>query len=106
MPKESSEEMADRLMAPASPAALWTYDQVRMLLIEAAESAPLSTGERREARAALRMIRDAIGEMFGPLAPMPDDERLITYAQEAEAIIAGLQRVATRLRELEEAPKP
>jgi hypothetical protein len=44
---------------------------------------------------ALRMVEDAIGEMFGPLAPLPspDDVPLPKPEQRAEAIIAALQRI-------------
>lgn len=33
--KQSPVKIASRLMAPASTSALWTYDQVRTLIIEA-----------------------------------------------------------------------
>ena len=95
-------------MAPASPAALWTHDQVRRLIIEAAESAPLSAGERRQAWAALHMVRDAMGELFGPLASIGDPDGVPSYEREAEAIVAGLQRVAHRLKAIapsSDAPK-
>jgi hypothetical protein len=102
---ETPEQIADRLMTPSTSSALWTHDQVRRLIIEAAESAPLSAGERRQAWAALHMVRDAMGELFGPLAASGDPDHVPTYAREAEAIIAGLQRVKARLVELE-ASKP
>lgn len=35
---ESPEQIATRLMAPASASALWTYDQVRALIIEAVKA--------------------------------------------------------------------
>lgn len=35
---ESPEKIATRLIAPASTSALWTYDQVRALLIEAVKA--------------------------------------------------------------------
>ena len=35
---ETLEQIADRLMAPASTSALWTYDQVRLLLLEATKA--------------------------------------------------------------------
>lgn len=95
--RETPEQIAARLMAPASPSALWTHDQVCLLLIEAAESAPLSAAERKEARSAFRMIKDAMGELFGPVAPV-SDKPAPEYRHEAEAIIAGLQRLADQRR--------
>jgi hypothetical protein len=87
-------------MAPASKSALWTHDQVRQLLIEAAESAPLSAAERREARSAFRMIKDAMGELFGPMAPVAHEDAAPAplYRHEAEAIIEGLKKLAERVR--------
>ena len=99
-------------MASAGPSALWTYDHVRALIVEAAQTAPLPTAEREEARAALRMVRDAMEELFGPLASLPSEEGVLhkgpEYHHEAEAIIAGLQRVCDRLRQMEaeRAPGP
>lgn len=97
--RETPEEIAARLMAPASPSALWTHDQVRALIIEAAESAPSSAAERRDARSAFRMIKDAMGELFGPVASVADEDAVPAplYRHEAEAIIAGLQRIKDRL---------
>jgi hypothetical protein len=97
---ESPEQIADRLMAPAATSALWTHDQVRRLIIEAAESAPLSAAERRDARAAFRMIKDAMGELFGPTAPVAHEDAVPTplYRHEAEAIIEGLKKLAERIR--------
>lgn len=47
--------------------------------------------------AALAMIRDAIGEMFGPVASLESEDATLLRGPEphceAEAIIAGLQRV-------------
>jgi predicted trehalose synthase len=94
--KETPEQIATRLMAPASPSALWTHDQVRRLIIEATESAPLSASERRAVRSAFRQIKDAMGELFGPLAAV-SDEPAPEYHHEAGAIIAGLRRLAERL---------
>ena len=84
-------------MYPGTTSALWTHDQVRALIIEAAESAPLSSGERRAAWGALHMIRDAMGELFGPMTSLGDPDAVPSYDREAEAIIAGLQRIADRL---------
>jgi hypothetical protein len=70
---------------------------VRTLIIEAAESAPLSAGERKAAWAALHMVRDAMGELFGPVASVGDPDTVPTYEREAEAIIAGLQRIMDRM---------
>ena len=97
--KETPEQIAARLMAPATSSAWWTHDQVRGLIIEAAESAPSSAAERRDARAAFRMIKDAMGELFGPLASVVHEDAVPAplYRHEAEAIIAGLQRIADRL---------
>jgi len=38
MPKETPEQIAARLMAPASSSALWTHEQVRALLVKAIEA--------------------------------------------------------------------
>jgi hypothetical protein len=95
--KDTPEQIADRLMSPGTTSAWWTYEQVRALIIEAAESAPLSAGERKAAWAALHQVRDAIGELFGPLASLGDPDRIPSYDREAEAIINGLQRIADRL---------
>ena len=38
-----------------------------------------------------------MGELFGPLASLGDPDAVPNYAREAEAIIAGLQRIADRL---------
>jgi hypothetical protein len=35
---ESPEQIATRLMAPNNPSGLWTYDQVRALIIEAVKA--------------------------------------------------------------------
>lgn len=43
MQRTTPEQIADRLMAPASPSALWTYDQVRALIIEAAKAARITS---------------------------------------------------------------
>lgn len=97
--KETSEQIAARLMAPATTSAWWTHDQVRALVIEAAESAPSSAAERSDARAGFQMIKDAMGELFGPLASVAHEDAVPAplYRHEAEAIIAGLQRIADRL---------
>lgn len=51
--------------------------------------------------AALRMIGDAIGELFGPMADLESDEAMLLRGpephHEAEAYIAALQRVRARL---------
>lgn len=56
--------------------------------------------ERQNARAALRMIRDAIEELFGPTASLESEEATLLrgplYTHEAEAIIDALQRVKER----------
>ncbi len=53
--------------------------------------------------AALRMIRDAVGELFGPVSDLESEEAVLLRGpephHEAEAIIAGLQRVKERLEE-------
>jgi hypothetical protein len=102
---ETPEEIATSLMAPASPSALWTHAQVRALLIEAAQTAPLSTAERRGARGAIRMVRDAVEQLFGPVASLPSEEGVLRrgpeYHHDADAIIAGLQRVHDQLRQIE-----
>ena len=100
--KETPEEIAARLMAPSTSSAWWTHDQVRALIIEAAESAPSSAAERRDARAAFRMIKDAMGELFGPAASVAHEDAVPAplYRHEAELVIAGLQRIKDRLAEL------
>jgi hypothetical protein len=53
---------------------------------------------------ALRMIREAIGELFGPLASLESPEATLlrkegpTPTSEAEAVIAALQRVEEVMR--------
>ncbi|WP_445157604.1 hypothetical protein [Halomonas sp. E14] len=65
-----------------------------------AEKAPKGMGreEREAAWAALRMVRDAIGELFGPTASIESDEAVLLrgpeYHHEAEAQIAALKRVS------------
>ena len=99
---ESPEQIATRLMAPNNPSGLWTYEQVRALIIEAAESAPLSADERRAAWAALHQVRDAMGELFGPVANLGDPDLIPSYDREATALVEGLQRIKARLRRLEQ----
>lgn len=57
--------------------------------------------ERQDARASLRMIRDTIEELFGPIASLESEEATLLrgplYHHEAEAIIEALQRVKERL---------
>lgn len=49
---------------------------------------------------ALRMIREAIGELFGPLASLESEEAVLlrgpSLTDDAEAIIEALQRVRER----------
>jgi hypothetical protein len=51
--------------------------------------------------AALRMIRDATGELFGPVASLESEEATLLRGpepqHEAEAIIAALQRVRDKM---------
>ncbi len=52
--------------------------------------------------AALAMIREAVEELFGPVASLESEEATMQLRgpelrHEAEAIIAALQRVAARL---------
>ncbi|WMT88234.1 hypothetical protein NO932_06395 [Pelagibacterium sp. 26DY04] len=60
--------------------------------------------------AALRMIRDAVGELFGPVSDLESEEAVLLRGpephHEAEAIIAGMQRVAKRMDEVIDALKP
>lgn len=53
--------------------------------------------------AALRMVRDAIEELFGPVASLESEEAVLLRGPEphhdAEAIIAALQRVKDRTTE-------
>lgn len=60
--------------------------------------APMSRDERRAAWAALRMVRDAIGELFGPRASIESEEAVLLrgpeYHHEAEAIIEALGHLA------------
>lgn len=98
--QETPEQIADRLLAPNNPSGWWTYDQVRRVVTEAAESAPSSAAERRDARAAFRMIKDVMGELFGPVASVANEDAVPAplYRHEAEIIIAGLQRLADKTR--------
>ncbi|MBZ9821913.1 hypothetical protein [Mesorhizobium sp. CA4] len=51
--------------------------------------------ERRAAWAALRMIGEAVGELFGPEASMQSEDTIgPEFHDYAEAIIEALQRVA------------
>jgi hypothetical protein len=58
----------------------------------------MTQDERQQAWASLRMIRDAIGELFGPVASIESEEAVLLRGpemhHEAEAVIAALQRVA------------
>jgi hypothetical protein len=56
--------------------------------------------ERQAAWAALRQIREAVEELFGPAADLQSFE--VTgpdYADEAVAIVEALQRVAAKCRD-------
>jgi hypothetical protein len=49
--------------------------------------------ERQAAWAALRMVGDAVGEIFGPVASMPSEDVIgPEFSDYAEAIIEALQR--------------
>ncbi|MGX7874418.1 hypothetical protein ACVDG5_018150 [Mesorhizobium sp. ORM6] len=52
--------------------------------------------------AALRMIREAVGEIFGPIANLESEDAVLLRGPEphyeAEAIIAALQNVAAHMR--------
>lgn len=55
----------------------------------------MSDEERRAAWAALRMIGEAVGELFGPRASMRSDDTIgPEFHHYAEAVIEALQRVA------------
>jgi hypothetical protein len=60
------------------------------------------------AHAALRMIGDAVEELFGPIASLESEEGTLHRGPEfhhrAEGIIEALQRVAARLNHLETEP--
>lgn len=64
----------------------------------------MTTDERQAAWAALRMIRDAIGELFGPVGSLDSEEAVLLrgpeYHHEAEVQIEALQRVAAKLKEI------
>jgi hypothetical protein len=47
--------------------------------------------------AALRMVHEAIEELFGPLANMPADEALVTPAERGQAMVEALRRVSEKL---------
>ena len=57
----------------------------------------MKADERQAAWAALGMIRDAIGELYGPVASIESEEAVLLrgpeFHHEAEAIVAALQRV-------------
>lgn len=59
-----------------------------------------------DATAALRMIREAVEELFGPYADLESEEATLlrptgpTYVSEAEAIIQALQNVGRTMFEL------
>jgi len=63
----------------------------------------LTQDERQRAWAALRMVRDAIEELFGPVASIESEEAVLLRGpemhHEAEAIIAALQRVHNNQQE-------
>ena len=78
----------------------------RPFLIEAAESVPLTAAERRIARGALCQIRDAERRYSAHLLLSSEDGVLRKgpeYHHEADAIIAGLQRVCGWLAWLSDA---
>lgn len=58
----------------------------------------MPVNERKDAWAALRMVREAIGELFGPTASIESEEAVLLrgpeYHHEAEAIIDALRRVS------------
>jgi hypothetical protein len=47
--------------------------------------------------AALRMVHEAIEELFGPLANMPADEALVTPAERGQAMVEALRRLSEKL---------
>lgn len=59
---------------------------------------PMARDERHAAWAALRMVRDAVGELFGPRASIEGEEAVLLrgpeYHHEAEAIIEALGHLA------------
>lgn len=61
----------------------------------------MKTNERQAAWAALRMIGDAIEELFGPVASLESEEATLLrgpeYHHRAEGIIESLQRVVNRV---------
>lgn len=62
--------------------------------------------QSQAAAASLRMIRDAIGELFGPVANLASEEAVTCVLNgpelhhEAEAIIAALRNVADHIQEV------
>lgn len=59
--------------------------------------------EREQAWAALRMTRDAVQELFGPIANLPSEEGVLhaapEFIHEAEAQVAALMRIKERMKE-------
>lgn len=64
----------------------------------ARDSNSMQTEERKQARASLNMIADAVEELFGPIASMESDEASLLrgpqFHHRAAGIIEALQRVA------------
>ena len=112
------EELVDRIRQHlATPKPL---DDLTFRLLEEAVAAierltrtRETTDQRQASWAALRMIRDAIGELFGPTASIESEEAVLLrgpeHHHEAEAIIDALKTVATAIerptREREETPR-
>jgi hypothetical protein len=59
---------------------------------------PLSSDERADAWASLQIIRQAIGELFGPVASIESEEAVLLcgpeFHHEAEAIVEALTLLA------------
>lgn len=79
---------------------LWGWPKIELTdwCGEFVRPAAKPVNERKDAWAALRMVRDAIGELFGPVASIESEEAVLLrgpeYHHEAEAIIDALKRVA------------
>jgi len=85
---------------------LTIFREIRVWMTQAAPALPDEDQQTiKPDQAAIRMIREAIEELFGPVASLESEGAVLlrSYpeapASDAEAIVAALQRVADHLNE-------